>query len=174
MIRNLIGMIHVPKVGMGTRLRALLLLFAVAVAVSAAPRVRLGGVSVSGGYSHGWGPGYWGPGYWGPYWRSPLLWSYYDPFWYGSWMYPGYYTGYAQGPGMGEVKLAASDKDAVVLIDGAYAGEARKLKSMWLEPGVYNLEVRHGDTSFERRIYVLSGKTLELRAELKPRKEAAK
>jgi hypothetical protein len=85
------------------------------------------------------------------------------------WMHPGMYSGFAYGPGMGEVKLKSESRDAMVYIDGAYAGTADKLKSMWLEPGAYNVELRtdNGD-KFERRVYVLSGKTLQLRAELKP------
>jgi hypothetical protein len=95
------------------------------------------------------------------------MWGYYDPFWYGPWFHPGYVTGFGYGPGMGEVKLKSTSGDAVVLIDGAYAGEAKKLKSMWLEPGVYNVEVR-GDAggTFSKRIYVLSGKTLQIEAKL--------
>jgi hypothetical protein len=141
-----------------------LLLFTVATVAPAAPRIRLGGVVVGGSYSNGWyGPGWWGPGYARP-------WGFYDPFWYGGgpWIHPGFYGGWMQGPGMGEVKVSNVPRDAVVLIDGAYAGEARKLKSMWLEPGVYNLEVRLGDSSFQKKVYVLSGKTLELRADLRP------
>ena len=52
----------------------------------------------------------------------------------------------------------------MVYVDDAYAGEVRKLKTMWLEPGVYKLEVRDGDRKFARKIYVLSGKTLDLKA----------
>ncbi|MDZ4800274.1 MAG: hypothetical protein SGI92_19115 [Bryobacteraceae bacterium] len=127
-------------------------------AVSAAeafPRVRVGGVSGNFGYMRG------GPGYWG----SPYGYGFYDPFWYyGSFAHPGYFGSFAQGPGMGEVKLIGAPKDAMVYVDNAYAGEVRKLKTMWLEPGVYNLEVRDGDRKFTRRIYVLSGKTLDLKA----------
>jgi hypothetical protein len=83
-------------------------------------------------------------------------------------MHPAFYGGFMQGPGLGAVRVSNAPRDAVVLIDGAYAGEARKLKSMWLEPGVYNMEVRLGDSAFQRKVYVLSGKTLELRAEMKP------
>jgi hypothetical protein len=95
------------------------------------------------------------------------MWGYYNPFWYGPWFHPGYAAGFAYGPGLGEVKLKSTAGDAMVLIDGAYAGEARKLKSMWLEPGVYNLEVRDdAGATFSKRIYVLSGKTLQIQARL--------
>lgn len=163
---------------MGVLMRRLILVgLAAAALLSAGPRVRVGSIQVSGSYTHGWGPGWWGPGWygpWGPAWRSPY-WGFYDPFWYGSWMHPGYLRGFAQGPGMGEIKLSSPSKDAIVLLDGAYAGEARKLKSLWLEPGIYHIEVRDAKAgSFEKKVYVLSGKTLELRAQLTPPKEPAR
>lgn len=153
-----------------TMRRVFLLGLIAAALLSAGPRVRLGGVVVNAGYSRGgyWGPGWWGPGYWGPGYWGPAGWGMWDPFWYGPMMHPGYLRGWAQGPGMGEVKLKSVPEDAIVLLDGAYAGEAKKLKSIWLEPGVYNLEVRDDQAgSFERKIYVLSGKTLQLQAQLK-------
>jgi hypothetical protein len=133
-------------------------------------RVRLGGVSVSGGYYSG--PGWYGPGYWSPAWWGPAMWRpwgpmWADPLWYGAWAHPGYWNGFLQGPGMGEVKLSKPSEEAMVYLDGAYAGPAKKLKSMWLEPGVYSLEVRDDGRTWQRKIYVLSGKTLALRPELK-------
>jgi hypothetical protein len=69
---------------------------------------------------------------------------------------------------MGEVKLNDAPKDAMVYLDGAYAGSVAKLKSMWLEPGIYQLEVRDdGGLAWEKKIYVLSGKTLDLRPSLR-------
>jgi hypothetical protein len=135
-------------------------------------RVRIGGVMVNAGYVSGrpWYP-YYGYGYypaWGP-------WGLYDPFWYSPWIHPGLYTGFGYGPGMGEVKLTSSDREAAVYIDGAYAGPVHKLKSIWLEPGAYNLEVRDTDGhSYERRIYVLSGKALRVDAALRASKEPRK
>ncbi len=130
------------------------LALAAVTAAGAFPGVRLGGVG--GHFGYGRGPMWYGPGYWSPW---------YDPFWYyGPMAHPGFYNGFLQGPGMGEVKLNGASKEALVFLDGAYAGEVRKLKSMWLEPGVYELEVRDGTRKFERRIYVLSGKTLDLKA----------
>jgi hypothetical protein len=130
-------------------------------------RVRLGGINVSAGYSRWSGPGFYPayagygyyPGYWGMY--SP----WYDPFYMG-WLHPGFYSGFARQPNMGEIKLKEPSKDAEVYLDGAYAGTVQKLKNMWLEPGVYNLELRSGDRVFRKRIYVLSGKTMELRPEM--------
>jgi hypothetical protein len=135
-------------------------------------RVRIGGVMVSAGYASGpaWYP-YYGYGYY-PGWGR---WGLYDPFWYSPWIHPGLYTGFGYGPGMGEVKLTSSDREAAVYIDGAYAGPAHKLKSIWLEPGAYNLEVRNPDgQSFGRRIYVLSGKELRVEALLRASKEERK
>ncbi|HEU0140020.1 MAG TPA: PEGA domain-containing protein [Bryobacteraceae bacterium] len=121
-------------------------------------RIRLGGINVSAGYSHH--SGYWRP-YWYPYgdpWYSPFSYGFYSPFYH-----PGHYYGFRQQDGMGEVKLRSVDEDASVYLDGAYAGTAKDLKSMWLEPGAYNLEIRSdGTQQFSKRIYVLSGKTLRL------------
>ena len=135
-------------------------------------RVRLGGIYVGAGYSrysgyypYGFGYPYWR--YWGPYW-SPF-WDYYVPMYYP--FHPGFYNGFARGPNMGEVKLKAQPRDASVYIDGAYAGVAADLKTIWLEPGAYNLEVKADSRQFARRIYVLSGKTLRIDAGLASEKE---
>jgi hypothetical protein len=93
-------------------------------------------------------------------------WGWYSPFYYGP-----YYGGMYQNSG--EIKLDTDVKDAEVFINGAYAGTAGKLKSMWLQPNTYNLEIRApGRTRYAERIYVLAGKTLhihpELRVEAKP------
>lgn len=125
------------------------------------PRVRLGGVMVNAGYSRWSGP--WGPGWWGPaYGFNPWI-GY--PF--GSYFYPGFWGGYGWASDKGEVKLIASDKEAEVYIEGAYAGTAGRLKSMWLDPGVYNIEVRRAnsvDQPYRKKIYVLTGKALRLEA----------
>jgi hypothetical protein len=136
-------------------------------------RVRLGGISVNAGYYSGpmWYPYYPYGGFY-PGWSRYYM---YDPFWYSPWLHPGLYTGFGYQPNMGELKLNSSDKDAAVYIDGAYAGPAEKLKSMWLEPGAYNIELRDpAGLRFERRVYVLTGKTLQLRAKLEPAKEPVK
>jgi hypothetical protein len=108
-------------------------------------------------------PAAWGPGLWRPY--GPAWW---DPWWFNGWAHPGFWNGYAQGPGTGEVKLTDAPKEAMVYLDGAFAGPVAKLKNIWLEPGAYNLEVRDEQgRTWEKRIYVLTGKTLALRPELK-------
>jgi hypothetical protein len=131
-------------------------LFAMAAA-SMFAEVRFGGLVVGAGYSSG--PGWynrWYPRY-----------GLYDPFWYSPYIHPGLYTGFMQQPNMGQVKLNPVDRDASVYVDGAYAGSAHKLKSFWLAPGVYNLELRDDrQRTFRQRVYVLSGKTLAIRPKL--------
>ena len=93
---------------------------------------------------------------------------YYDPF-YNSFYYPGYIGDLHESAGRGHIKLSTpgKDKNAEVYIDNAYAGTAGSLKSMWLDPGAYDLSVRGADGSiFQQRIYVLSGKTLKITPEL--------
>jgi hypothetical protein len=67
---------------------------------------------------------------------------------------------------MGEVKLQGTQKSAEVFLNGAYAGITGDLKSIWLEPGAYDLEVKAGHQRFSQRIYVLSGKSLKIRPAL--------
>jgi hypothetical protein len=94
------------------------------------------------------------PGYWDPYW-SP----------YGS---PIAYT--LRDSDKGEVHLKDAAPQAEVYIDGAYAGIAKDLRTLWLAPGAYNLELRSGNqTPVQKKIYVLTGKTVNVRmAEVKP------
>ena len=121
------------------------------------PRVRFGGVMVSAGYSHfPRGYPYYSPGFWG---YGP---AYYDPFLFLPYIHPGYFNGFSYAPYMGEVKLRTGEKTGWVYLDGALAGTVAKLRSMWLDPGTYELEVRDGDRRFEQKIYVLSGKTLKV------------
>lgn len=74
-------------------------------------------------------------------------------------MYPGFWYGYGFSDGRGEIKLNSAPKDAEVYIDGAFAGTAGKLKSMWLDPGIYQLEVGE---NYRKKVYVLGGKSLRL------------
>jgi hypothetical protein len=125
-------------------MRKLLLVYAaLIVALPAGAAVRY----VRGGF--GYGPAFGPWGYW------------YAPYAYGA--YPGF-----SHPNAGEVKLHTDIKDAEVFINGAYAGSARSLKSMWLRQGAYNLEVRFpGRARYAERIYVVLGKTLHVRPELR-------
>lgn len=129
-------------------------------------RVRLGGITVGAGYArysgyypfypyYGYYPAAWSPYYWSPFW------NYYAPMYYSAFD-PGYLR--RPGPGMGEVKLTAPE-DAEVYLNGAYAGVADDLKTIWLEPGAYDLEVRpRAGDAYSRRIYVLSGKRVKISA----------
>jgi hypothetical protein len=66
------------------------------------------------------------------------------------------------------VKFDTSVKDAEVYIDGAYAGTVGKLKTMYLRPGSYDIEVRApGRTQFDKKVYVAAGKTLHLNPDLR-------
>ena len=123
-----------------------------ALSVEAKPRVRFGGVQVGAGYSRGY-PFYY-PSFYGP--------LFYDPFLFG-FVHTGFYNGFGYGPNLGEVRLRTAPQDASVYLDGAYAGQATKLKTIWLEPGAYNFELRDGNRAlFGKRIYVLTGKTLDI------------
>lgn len=121
------------------------------------PRVRLGGIIVGAGYSHFSGGPYYGyPGYG---YASAIG----DPFFYGIPLYAGNFYGYAQQTGRGQVKLRSAPRDASVFLDGAFAGQAGKLRTIWLDSGVYDLEVKAWTgASFRKRIYVLSGKSLTI------------
>jgi hypothetical protein len=98
--------------------------------------LRLGLISLGAGYSSLSGPACY------PY--GPSFYSLgcdSEAFWFtclGS--YPFFAPGYfAYGSDKGEVKLAAEPKGAEVYLDRAYAGTADHLKSMWLDPGAYDL-----------------------------------
>lgn len=127
--------------------------------------VRLGTISVGAGYVSS--PFLFGP-FW-PYGFYPYSFAYapflYDPFF--SPFYGPYPLGFGYGPDKGEVRLNGTPKNAQVFLDGAYAGTANHLKSMWLTSGAYNLSVSvPGREPFQQRIYVLSGKTLKIDAKL--------
>jgi hypothetical protein len=136
--------------------------------VPASAAVRLGTISVSAGYGYISGPPVW-PGWgWGGWYPPPF----YTGWWGYPYAYPFYDPGYGPDvyfnpqPNLGEVKLQSSTKDAEVYLDNAYAGTASKLKSFWLAPGVYELEVRaSGQAPRSKRIYVLTGKTLKVNME---------
>jgi hypothetical protein len=131
--------------------------------------VRLGGISVGAGYFSN--PFFFGP--FEPYGFYPYSLAYspffYDPF--SAPFYGPYVGGFAYAPDKGEVQLKANPKNAQVFLDGAYAGTADHLKNMWLESGAYNLSVSApGREDFQKRIYVLSGKSLKIDAKLAPGK----
>ncbi len=139
------------------------------VEASQQSRVLLGGVSLTGGYSRYSGPAYWGPPYYG-YYNSPFFApSWQPPFPYDGAAFSGFYAAYnfQRGPSMGEIKLHAEPVTASVFINDAYAGRVQDLRSMSLEPGVYDLRIEaEGRPGFARKVYVLSGKTLKIEANL--------
>jgi hypothetical protein len=128
--------------GSAIALLALMMLAPMASAQRGGFRGGLGGFR--GGVAFG---GYWGPGWYGYpyYWGGPY--------------------GYYAGPPSGEVKLYAPAKSDQVFVDGAYAGEAGKMKHFNLPAGTHSVEVRDpsGQNSiFQNRIDVIPGKTIEV------------
>lgn len=92
----------------------------------------------------------------------------YDPFW-SPWYGYGPYGYYGGGPyrAGGEVKIDSKAKDAEVFINGAYAGTVKEMKSMWLRPGTYDVELRaRGGEKFAEKVYVIAGKTVHIRPDL--------
>jgi hypothetical protein len=135
--------------------------------------VRLGTVTVGASYTN-FGHTFLGPFYPYPYYPYGAfsVGAFYTPFagypFYGPFYYPAYGPALKYGPGKGEVKLSSlgRNKNAEVYIDNAYAGIANKLKEMWLDPGAYDLSLKAADgSSFSKRIYVLSGKSLKIAPE---------
>lgn len=138
---------------MSLRRISVLILCLSLLATPAFARVMLGGVSVGFGYSYFSGPGYYGYGYryfcdpfWGPY----------------PWFGPAYYS-INTGRPMGEVRLAGTDKLAEVYIEGGYAGVAKDLKNLRLDPGVYTIEIHvEGKPVQQRKVYVISNKIVKV------------
>jgi hypothetical protein len=139
-------------------------------ATKAHTHVHLGTVTFGASYTN-FGHAFLGPFYPYPYYPYGAfsVGAFYMPFsgypFYGPFYYPAYGPVWKYGPGKGEVKLSSlgRNKNAEVYIDNAYAGIAGKLKEMWLDPGVYDLSLKAADgSSFTKRIYVLSGKSLKI------------
>jgi hypothetical protein len=83
--------------------------------------------------------------------------------WYGYGYGPYSYGPYYGVPSVGQVKLETKVKDAQVFVDGAYAGTSGKLKTMWMRPGTYTIELRApGRPQFAEKIYVVAGKTVHV------------
>lgn len=94
-------------------------------------------------------------------------WGRYDPFFYGAYGPYGVYPSIYANSGL--VQLKTNAKDADVFINGAYAGKADKLKSMWLHPDTYSLEIRApGRAPFAEQIYVVPGKTIKVQVDFPP------
>ena len=103
-----------------------------------------------GGFVGGFGPG------WG--WYCPG-WGWYGPYGWG-WGYP---YGYAAIPNRGEVKIE-NVQDAMVYVDGGYAGTVGQLKNSASPGRNHDIELRDpsGHTFHQERVQVLLGKTLEI------------
>lgn len=66
-------------------------------------------------------------------------------------------------PTAGELKLDTKVKDAEVFINGAFAGRAGKIKSMYMSPGAYSVELRApGRARYAERVSIVAGKTVKL------------
>ena len=112
--------------------------------LTAAARGRIGVFVGSGFAPMGW----YGYGY-GPYYRP--------------------YGAYYGVPNVGQIKLDTHVKDAQVFVDGAYAGTSGKLKTMWMRPGTYTIEMRApGQPQFAEKIYVVAGKTVHVEPGFQP------
>jgi len=93
--------------------------------------------------------------------------GWYTPYFYAPYWWYGPYGAYPMYSNASELKLKTNVKDADVYINGAYAGKAAKLKTMWLRPDVYTLEVRApGYAPYSERIYLVPGKISEVKADL--------
>ena len=125
---------------------ALLALLMVAPMASAQ---RGGRVGFRGGFGFR-GPAFFGYG-WGPYWG----------YWGGPYGYP---YGYYGGAAMGEVKIETPAKDALVYVDGGYAGLSGKLRHFHLTPGTHDIELRDpsGKAFFQEHVQVIAGKTIDI------------
>ena len=124
--------------------------------------IHLGTITVGASYTR-LPAGFLGGPYWG-YGFYPYDLLFYDPF-YGSSFSELSPIGFVDRPDKGEVLLQAKPGSASVYLNDAYAGTAGKLKHFWLAPGAYDLTVAAADGSeFHQRIYVLTGKSLKVRA----------
>jgi hypothetical protein len=133
---------------------ALLVLFFLVPGASAQ---RVGVFVGHGGY-YGGGWGWWGPGWaWG--------WGGYYPYYWGGYPYYGYGYGYGYNvPRYGDVKITGAGKDAMVYVDGGYAGRVAQLKKFHLATGSHDIELRDpsGHVFHQEKVHILPGKTLEI------------
>jgi hypothetical protein len=116
---------------------------------SASARGRFGvGLGFYGGYG-----GYYG----GPFY----------PYGYGPYGYPYGYAGsgpygYSAGRPLGELHIKSPDGKAQIYINGALAGRAHDLKTLYLAPGTYNIEQRIGSDVQKQHVYVLANRSLKI------------
>ena len=101
--------------------------------------------------------GFYGPG-----------WGWYGPAWYGPGWYAWWGPGYYYGPDFGKVKIVTHDKDALVYVDGGYAGPVAKAKNLPLPRGNHDVELRgpSGNTLYRESVQVIPGRTTEIHPDL--------
>ncbi len=136
--------------GFSSRTRKAVLLCAIAVTLCAFPLTSS---------AHAMGRGHWFGHRGGVYYYPAYGWGWGGPFWsdYG-YAWPYYYW----NP-KGTVKLESISKSDEVYINGSFAGEARKLKSINLDPGTYRISIkRNGKDILDQQVYVMRGKTVKL------------
>jgi hypothetical protein len=77
---------------------------------------------------------------------------------------PGFYGPYGGGPATGEIKIDTPAKDALVYVDGGYAGLSGKLRHFNLAPGAHDIELRDpsGKVFFQEHVQVITGKTIDI------------
>jgi hypothetical protein len=65
---------------------------------------------------------------------------------------------------VGKVKFDTKAKDAMVYVDGGYAGTVGSLKTFPLRAGTHNIELRDpsGHAYFQESVNVIGGKTTTL------------
>jgi hypothetical protein len=133
-----------PEMRLSSKARKSVYVCAFAVALCAFPFTS-SALAVGRGHGFvraGFYPGYgWG---WGPFW--------------GDYTWAPYYLDYT-----GTVKLENALKSDSVYINGSYAGSAKELHSIYLDPGSYTITVKsNGKTIVDRQVYVVTGKTIKL------------
>jgi len=116
--------------------------------IMAAAAMMLAPVSASAARVFIGGGGFYAP-YWGPYW--------------GPYGYATPYYGEVYYPNAGQVKLDTKVKDAMVYINGAYAGTTHDNKTMHLHAGSYKIEIKQaGVTKYSDQVMVAAGNTIHI------------
>jgi hypothetical protein len=125
----------------------------------------------SGFASFGFGYGGYSPYYYDPYYSG-----YYGsaPYYYGGYDNYGYYNNRPSTFDTGGVRLKVRPREALVFVDGAYAGRVDSFDGVFqelrLSPGAHKIEVRMpGFETAYFDVYVQPGRTIDLREDLRPR-----
>lgn len=103
----------------------------------------------------------------------------YDPFYWGGlfspWSAPGSALASNPYPPIGTIRLKVTPPQARVTIDGGYAGTVEELRDLRLPPGAFPVQFNlAGFEEQQQRIYVLSGKTMQLDIKLRAQPAGAK